>query len=129
MTYVLIVQDCEEIANFAVRLLQRRGYNAYAVANSAEALDVLHDSQHLPCLILLDVCTPVMDGVAFRRQQKMDPRIADIPVIVFSSYSNALRYGAQQLFDGHVCLPFEPTELIQAVARYYPPSYSDVQKD
>jgi CheY-like chemotaxis protein len=119
MSYILIVQDCENIANLAIRLLQRRGYTAYAVANSAEALDVLRESLDLPCLVLLDVCTPVMDGVAFRQQQKKEPRIADIPVIVFSSYSNVLRYGAQRLFDGYIRLPFEPADLIQTVAQYY----------
>jgi CheY-like chemotaxis protein len=61
-----------------------------------------------------------MDGVAFRQEQKKDPRLADIPVIVFSSYSNVLRYGAERLFEGYVSLPFETADLIQTVARYYP---------
>jgi CheY-like chemotaxis protein len=120
MSYVLIVQDSKDIADLAIRLLQQRGYTAYAVANSAEALDLLRESVHLPCLVLLDLCTPVMDGMAFRQQQTKEPRIANIPVIVFSSYSNVLRYGAQRIFDGYVCLPFEPDDLIQTITQYYP---------
>jgi CheY-like chemotaxis protein len=35
-------------------------------------------------MILLDVLMPVMDGWAFRAQQR-DPWLADIPAIVFSA--------------------------------------------
>jgi CheY-like chemotaxis protein len=120
MHYVLIVQDEPLLIDLVTRNLDRDGYCAYGVANSAEALDVLRDSQHLPCLILLDLCTPVMDGIAFRREQKADIRLAAIPVVVFSSYSNVVRYGAQGLFEGYVSLPFEMEELISVVGRYWP---------
>ena len=35
-------------------------------------------------MILLDLRMPVMDGWAFRKEQRADPGIADIPVIVLS---------------------------------------------
>jgi CheY-like chemotaxis protein len=120
MDYILIVQDCQNIADLAIRVLQRHGYLAYAVANSAEALDVLQESERLPRLVLLDLCTPIMDGVAFRQCQRRDARLATIPVIAFSSYSNILAYGAHGLFDGYLPLPCTKDEIVQAVAQLYP---------
>jgi CheY-like chemotaxis protein len=35
---------------------------------------------------------PVMDGWAFRRAQRLDPEIADIPVIVLTAAAN-IRHG------------------------------------
>jgi CheY-like chemotaxis protein len=120
MSYILIVQDCETTADLAIRFLAGSGYTAHAVADTAEAFAVLHDSTHLPCLILLDVAGRGMDGVAFRAEQQRDPRLAGIPVLAFSTYSNVLRCGAQHLFEGYLSVPFTRAELIAAVARYYP---------
>src|SRR5262245_20578221 len=120
MNYILIVQDCDVTAGLAISWLERAGYTAYSVPDSGEALAILHDSTYLPCLILLDVAARGMDGVAFRAEQKRDPRLAVIPVLAFSTYSNVLRCGAQHLFEGYLSIPFTRAELIAAVAPYYP---------
>jgi CheY-like chemotaxis protein len=39
----------------------------------------------LPCVILLDLMMPVMDGWEFRRRQSSDPEISKIPVIVITA--------------------------------------------
>ena len=36
-------------------------------------------------MILLDLMMPVMDGWQFRREQKQDPAIANIPLIVITA--------------------------------------------
>ena len=47
---------------------------------------VLHGGDR-PDLILLDLMMPVMDGWAFRRAQRSEPALADVPVIVLSALS------------------------------------------
>ena len=42
-----------------------------------------------PHVILLDLMMPVMDGWEFRRQQKADPALAPVPVIVLSALDPA----------------------------------------
>ena len=42
-----------------------------------------------PNVILLDLMMPVMDGWEFRRQQKADPELAPVPVIVLSALDQA----------------------------------------
>ena len=49
----------------------------------APSLDVL--AREKPSVVLLDLMMPVMDGWQFRREQKRDPAIADIPLVVITA--------------------------------------------
>jgi CheY-like chemotaxis protein len=81
---VLIVEDDEDLREMMAQLLTLEGFDAATVANGREALDYLNRSTK-PELILLDLMMPVMDGWEFRRQQKADPALAPVPVIVLSA--------------------------------------------
>ena len=64
-------------------ILRIKGYQTVAATDGAEALRVARE--HRPCLILLDLMMPIMDGEAFRRAQLRDAELKDIPVIVVSA--------------------------------------------
>jgi CheY-like chemotaxis protein len=81
---VLIVEDDEDLRDMMAQLLTIEGFEPATVANGREALDYLHTSEK-PHVILLDLMMPVMDGWEFRRQQKADPDLARVPVIVLSA--------------------------------------------
>ena len=81
---VLIVEDDEDLREMMAQMLTIEGYTTATVANGREALDYLHSTRK-PNVILLDLMMPVMDGWEFRRQQKADPQIAPVPVIVLSA--------------------------------------------
>jgi CheY-like chemotaxis protein len=81
---VLIVEDDPDLREMMAQLLILEGFQAHAVANGREALDYLHASDR-PEVILLDLMMPVMDGWAFRRAQRSEPALADVPVIVLSA--------------------------------------------
>jgi CheY-like chemotaxis protein len=81
---VLIVEDDEDLRDMMAQMLTIEGFNAATAANGREALDYLH-STGKPNVILLDLMMPVMDGWEFRRQQKADPELAPVPVIVLSA--------------------------------------------
>jgi CheY-like chemotaxis protein len=83
MPRVLIVEDDEDIREFMGVLLRFHGYETSAAANGAEALDRLAEEH--PCVILLDVMMPVMDGWEFRARQLADPALADIPVVCITA--------------------------------------------
>src|SRR4030043_981604 len=51
--------------------------------NGMEAIKIL--SQEKPDLILLDLMMPIMDGYKVLQVVKTDPRLANIPVLVFSA--------------------------------------------
>src|SRR5256885_14528924 len=81
---VLIIEDDADLREMMAQLVGLEGYQAHAVANGREALEYLRRVQR-PELILLDLMMPVMDGWEFRREQRKDPAIADVPVIVLSA--------------------------------------------
>ena len=81
---VLIVEDDDDLREMMAQLLSLEGFQAAAVANGQEALEYLRQ-ETAPDLILLDMMMPVMDGWEFRRRQKSDPTMAEVPVIVLSA--------------------------------------------
>jgi CheY-like chemotaxis protein len=86
---ILVVDDDRDIRDSLIELLQEHGYRAAGAANGREALALLGTTPHSPCLILLDLMMPVMDGRGFREEQLKNPAWAQIPVIVISAYSDA----------------------------------------
>jgi CheY-like chemotaxis protein len=61
--------------------------------NGLEALEMLQaieDNDALPCLILLDINMPGMDGRETLIKIKQDERLKHIPVVMFSTSSSSL---------------------------------------
>jgi len=83
MPCVLIVEDHDDTAEVTQLLLGSRGYETVRARNGAEGLDRMR--QRRPCLVLLDIMMPVMDGIEFRRRQQLDPELAPVPVVAFTN--------------------------------------------
>jgi CheY-like chemotaxis protein len=81
---VLIVEDDEDLRDMMAQMLNIEGFHTATVANGREALEYLHATGK-PNVILLDLMMPIMDGWEFRRQQKADPELAPVPVIILSA--------------------------------------------
>lgn len=81
---VLLVEDDADLRDVLGDLLELEGYRVVPAANGKAALDLLQDIE-TPCVILLDLMMPVMDGYEFRTEQRRQPEIADIPVVVITA--------------------------------------------
>lgn len=81
---VLVVDDDAMIRLATTRMLQDQGYTVTGAANGQQALELLRAGPR-PDLILLDLVMPIMDGWRFLQEQKQDPVLATIPVMVVSS--------------------------------------------
>lgn len=82
---ILVVDDDRVARTALVRILELEGFEALGFADGAAALGYLADAQ-APCLIVLDMRMPVMDGAAFREALLKEPRLAAIPVVVLTAY-------------------------------------------
>jgi CheY-like chemotaxis protein len=82
---VMVIEDERESRIFLVELLQLEGFKVVAFANGAEALGHLSQASP-PCLIIMDMRMPVMDGPAFRAAMLADPRLANIPIVVVTAF-------------------------------------------
>jgi len=114
---VLVVDDDRDIRDSLVEVLEDHGYLAVGACNGREALDVLRDSAAPPCLILLDLMMPVMDGRGFREEQLKNPAWTEIPVIVISAYGD-VDAQARALAADHLRKPLGMRPLIDAVRRH-----------
>ena len=86
---VLVVDDSEDIRTTIRDVLEDQGFTVACAANGRQALDMLLHDGLKPALILLDLTMPEMDGWTFRQEQQKLPRLARIPVVLFSGHHDA----------------------------------------
>ena len=80
---VLIVDDDGDLCRDLAELMERRGFRVATAHNGREALAQIADLGP-PCLIVLDLAMPEMDGRALRAELLKHPQWAGIPVVVVS---------------------------------------------
>jgi two-component system, chemotaxis family, chemotaxis protein CheY len=116
---ILLVDDDPEIRSALTDLLTIAGYGVLEAANGQEALDLLgRPDEPLPCLIVLDIMMPILDGWEFRRRQIADPRLASIPVLVVTADTTAQRRPEARSVQSFLMKPADPDALLQAIGRY-----------
>ena len=80
---VLVVEDDADSREPIAEVLAQEGFDVEVATDGAEALAQL-GSGGRPCVVLLDLRMPGMDGVEFRTEQMRDPALARIPVVMLS---------------------------------------------
>jgi CheY-like chemotaxis protein len=113
---VLIVDDDLDIREALLDVLTDHGYTADAVANGREALEYLQRGAR-PCLILLDLMMPVMNGSQFRAVQLQDPELREVPVLLISA-GNDVEQRSQALDTESLRKPLDIDRLLAVVARH-----------
>ena len=119
---VMVVDDDLDIRAALIDVLQDNGFHAVGAVNGKDALDQLHATpqEQKPCLIVLDLMMPVMDGVTFRAEQLKSPEIASIPVVVVTAYREIADQALMKITD-YLRKPLNIDDLITAVRRYCDP--------
>jgi CheY-like chemotaxis protein len=100
MPCVLIVEDDADCREMLELLVTSYGYETMAARNGYEALTLMR--QRRPCMVLLDMMMPVMDGWEFCRQRSQDAALAKVPVVAVTAYSEPDEVEAQL---GIPCIP------------------------
>lgn len=85
-SHILIVEDEPDLRDTLKDLLEVHGFLVVTAANGADGLRQLQDGGD-PCLILLDLMMPVMNGWEFLETLKSEHRhlLEKIPVAVLSA--------------------------------------------
>ena len=112
-TRILLVEDDTVLRATLAEILAERGYDVTCAADGREALAELA-AHATPNVILLDLAMPVMDGWAFRAQQRRDPRYAAIPTVVLTASLGSLDGLAP---DAALMKPFDLDRLIDTIVR------------
>jgi CheY-like chemotaxis protein len=116
MTRVLVVDDDQKIAALVQDTLQDEGYMVECARDAAAALT--HIAQRWPDVMLLDLRMPVMDGWSLLAACRLDPRGADLPVVVMSAALEERR--AEDLGVAFLAKPFDLDNLLLLVQHALP---------
>jgi CheY-like chemotaxis protein len=117
---ILLVEDDLDAREILAEILTANGYQVAGVANGREALDCLRRSPP-PRLILLDLVMPVMNGWAFRDEQRRDAALAEIPLVVVSGAPNRVETLLMLEAAEYLTKPVDCTWLLEIVAQYCRP--------
>lgn len=86
MHYIIVVEDDVDIRDCLLGILTDAGYEVVAAGHGVEALALLERGMR-PCLMVVDLLMPVMDGVELIERMRSDVRFESIPVVVLSAAS------------------------------------------
>src|SRR5690242_6530596 len=82
---VLVVEDHDDARDAMAVALKAAGYEVLAASTGGEALDFLNAANVVPCIVLLDLMLPGMNGWQFREAMSKLPQVAHVPVIYVSA--------------------------------------------
>lgn len=82
---IVVVDDEPGVCDTIKEALEEEGYAVEIAQDGRAGLALLRGLSELPCLLLLDIIMPVLDGNAVYREIKADPALAPISVVVATS--------------------------------------------
>ena len=115
---VLIVEDDLDVRESILEVLAENDFRAISASNGREGLETLRAGRGRPCVILLDVMMPVLDGHGFRAEQRRDPDLSSIPVVVLTAHASAEQTSREMQADGYLRKPVKLEALIKTIERY-----------
>ncbi len=111
----MVVDDDADIRESLTDLLSDEGHQVRAAANGKEALELLRQTA-APCMILLDLMMPVMNGWQFVTEKSGDPALSGIPVWIITAAGDA--HPPPSGVTGVLRKPFGLRELLDVVGRH-----------
>jgi CheY-like chemotaxis protein len=115
---VLLVDDDEDLRDSIADLLRQRGYFVETAEDGHQALALIA-SHHTPCVVLLDLVMPGMDGWKFLGIVQADPQMQSIPIVIASAHAAT---HAPAGTAGVLRKPFDLEELFATVERHCGPA-------
>ncbi|MEX0875417.1 MAG: response regulator [Actinomycetota bacterium] len=114
---VLLVDDDPQVLKLLRLNFEMEGYDVEVATDGAAALAAI--DRRRPDAVVCDVMMPGMDGLAVVRRLRADPETAAVPIVMVSAKAQLadVRAGAEAGADEYVTKPFDPQDVLDAVAR------------
>lgn len=115
---ILIIDDNSTNLLLASETLKMVGYDIVGATDAEDAIQLLDKIR--PCLILMDIALPGMDGLTLTRKLKDDDRLKNIPIIALSAF--AMKGDEQKALDagcdGYITKPINTRTFPAQIAQY-----------
>jgi len=115
---ILVIDDSKLILYALQRLLESadKDYNIHEADSGKKALDFLDKNK--PDIIILDLMMPGISGVDVFKKIKNDEKTKDIPVLILTADTDALRWEKElKSCDKFIIKPFNNDELVNEVKK------------
>ncbi len=116
MARVLVVEDDPSTRDLLATALKVFGVRVTTASNGKDGLECLRRER--PCVVLLDLMMPIMDGAQFREAPLADPRLAEVPVLLVTAVHNPDVRAEQLHVNGWIAKPFDIDRVIEFVLSY-----------
>ncbi len=110
---VLVVDDDPDVREVMSLALESSGYEARVAADGRDALAKLADGR--PCVMLVDLMMPVMDGIELVRHLRREASTATIPIVIVSAFERPSGLAGANEF---LSKPVDLGDLLDVVARF-----------
>ena len=115
MPRILVVEDDTDLRQSICSVLSDAGYTSWPAENGEVALERAREER--PCVILLDLMMPIMNGWEFRSEQLRDPDLSSIPVVIMTADGRAADK-ARTLHADYLRKPIHLDALLDLVNEY-----------
>jgi CheY-like chemotaxis protein len=113
-TRVLVIDDEPTIRGLIAEALHEAGFVVETAANGIEALTLMQ--AWMPEVIVLDLMMPRLDGQGFAELMRLNPRFANVPVLLVTAAYGAEAAAQQVSARAWLTKPFELDDLVREVA-------------
>jgi len=115
--YILVVEDDRDLREILCESLRLEGFGVVGAEHGEAALRHLKTGAR-PCVILLDLMMPIMDGWTFREKIGQDRSLAQIPIIVMTAVGGERAKLVPS--NGTLSKPLEIGAVVDAVQLFCP---------
>jgi len=115
MTYILIIDDDDQLRKSFEKLLTEEGYSIKSAASGEEGLSIIHGE--LPDLVILDMRLPGMNGLeTFKAIHVIEPKLPVIIMTAFGTTETAIEATKMGAFD-YILKPFDIPEMLSVIKK------------
>jgi CheY-like chemotaxis protein len=93
---ILVVDDDDGVREAVRAVLEDEGFAVAVAENGRRALELLRQGP-LPCLVLLDLMMPEMNGFDFSETMHGDPALSAVPIVVMTAAHAPVVFGASRV--------------------------------
>ena len=119
---ILVIDDDPVFVESTKTVLESKDYQVLTALDGDIGLQKVREEK--PDLILLDVIMPTQDGFHVCEEIKKDPQLADIPVVMLTSFAQKkgetnipVSAGLELEAEGYIDKPVEPEELLRYIEK------------
>ena len=106
-----------------------RVVHAFNGIEGLQALEKMEKNNALPCLIILDINMPKMDGKEMLQHIRANPHFRELPVIVFSTSTNPIDKQFAKAYDADfISKPIKFSNLESLIAEFVNKCHFEVEK-